>query len=275
MNSVKRILILLFCAYVLVAVLFIVFQRNIIFIPQSIEPGRGDPPADLGKAVKITSEDGVLISGWWIEQVDSKNSPTLLYCHGNGATLPGLTHVAKLFKDYGLNALLFDYRSYGESQKAPLSEEGIMKDARAAYDWIINEQNIPNNRIVIWGHSLGGAVAARLSTERDPAALITEGVFPSIQKMANSRYPWLPITTQMIFDKFETAKYLSIREMPLLMLHAENDNIIPYDLGLVAFEEARAPKEWLILKDISHNDFPSVESLYREKILSFIKKQVP
>lgn len=245
-------------------------QRVMLYHEQATEAVT--PPSVVTEDVRFKSADGIELHGWWIDGPRGKSGPVLLYCHGNGATLSQLDHVAEIFAGYGLNAFLFDYRSYGTSEKKQLNEEGIAQDARAAYDWIKTEKGFRDDQIVIWGHSLGGAIAARLATERAPEALITEGVFSSVLDMARYQYPWMPLFRFMIFDKYEAAEYLSIRKMPLLMLHAEYDSVIPIDIGQKAFEAAAEPKSWTVIKDTNHNDFPSVHQEYRAQILEFIEK---
>lgn len=255
-------------AYLTYFFMLILMQRVMLYQEQTTEAVT--PPSVVSEDVRFKSEDGTELHGWWIDGPQGKNGPVLLYCHGNGATLSQLDHVAKIFSGYNLNALMFDYRSYGTSEKKQLSEEGLAQDARAAYDWIKTEKGFRDDQIVIWGHSLGGAVASRLATEREPAALITEGAFSSVLDIARYRYPWLPLFEFMILDKYKAAKYLSTRKMPLLMLHAENDTVIPISFGQKAFEMAAEPKNWLLIKDIDHNDFPSVNEVYRKDILEFI-----
>ncbi|MDZ4786401.1 MAG: alpha/beta hydrolase [bacterium] len=259
--------------YILIATFFITFQRKLIYHPPkpiASIPTNYDIPYE---PVTIKTSDDLNLSAWWMPQKESTTSATLLYCHGNGADLSHLSHVTKVFYGYGLNTLFFDYRSYGKSDLGKLTENSIAIDAEAAFQWLLSK-GIPENKIIIWGHSLGSSVAARLAANHDVAGLILEGAFPSMFLMGQERYPWLPLAEFMILDKFDTASYLSTRSTPLLMTHAENDTVIPIKFGMQAFEKASEPKEWLVIKGIDHSDFPMVEKFYKDQIMEFINKSL-
>jgi pimeloyl-ACP methyl ester carboxylesterase len=230
MKQLKIIFIPIFLAYFSVAGVFVAIQSLLVFHPI---PVNGITPAQFGvkdyKDVSFPSFDGVTLTGWWIEHPPSEVShPVLLYCHGNADCISQLANVSKIFYDFGFDTLLFDYRSYGASQKAPLNEKGLDGDALAAYQWL-RAKGIPDNRIFIWGHSLGSSVAAELATQTHPAGLILEGAFPSIYAVSRQRYPWLLVFPFMIWDKFETGQYVTERTCPLLETHAEKDTIIPIE----------------------------------------------
>jgi fermentation-respiration switch protein FrsA (DUF1100 family) len=252
----------IFFAYLTIVAAYFVFQRHLIFHPVGLT---GVTPQNYGlkyQDVAFPSLDGVKLAGWWIQhpQHDSKR-PVLLYCHGNADCVSQLAEVSKIFYDFGFDALIFDYRAYGGSEKAPLSEKAEDVDALAAYQWLN-----------IWGHSLGSSVAAQLATQTHPVGLILEGAFPSIYAVSWQRNPWLLIFPFMIWDKFETGKYVTERSCPLLMVHAEKDTIIPIELGRRVFEKAAEPKQWLMVKGINHNDFPSVAYQYQKPIQEFVAK---
>ncbi len=194
----------------------------------------------------------------------------LLYCHGNADCVSQLAEVSRIFYDFGFDMLIFDYRSYGASQKAPLSETAVDADALSAYHWVI-AKGFKDDHILIWGHSLGSSIAAWLATQTHPAGLILEGAFPSIYAVSRLRSPWLLFPPSMIHDKFETGRYVTQRTCPLLMIHAEKDTIIPVELGWKVFTSAVQPKQWLMVKNINHNDFPSVARQYENPINNFVK----
>lgn len=262
-------------AYLSILGLYVAFQRHSIYYPVGLT---GETPSDYKlipdkewKAVSFTSADGITLTGWWITHHSPVKHPVLLYCHGNADCLSQLAEVSKLFYDFGFDALLFDYRSYGGSQKAPLSEKAVDADALAAYQWL-KAQGIPDNRIIFWGHSLGSSVAAWLSTQTHPAGLILEGAFPSIRAVGQRRTSWLFIPSFLIWDKFETEKFVSQRTCPLLEIHAEKDTVISIELGRKLFEMAAEPKQWLVIKGINHNEFPSVASQYQKQIQLFVNQ---
>ena len=270
MKQFRIILIPTLLAYLTIVGFYVAFQRRLIFHPVGLT---GATPADFHlkgyRDVSFPSLDGVTLTGWWIVHPGKDpRRPVLLYCHGNADCLSQLAEVSKIFYDFGFDALIFDYRSYGGSQKAPLSERAVDGDAQAAYQWL-KARGIPDDRILVWGHSLGSSVAAELASQTRPAGLILEGAFPSIYAVSRQRNPWLLVPPSLIWDKFETGKYVSERTCPLLEIHAEKDTIIPIELGQRTFEEAAEPKKWLVIQGINHNDFPSVAYRYLEPIQAF------
>lgn len=270
MKQLRLILIPLVLAYLSIETCYIIFQRHLIFHPVGLT---GTTPSDYHlkdyKDVSFPSFDGVTLTGWWIQHPGhDSNRPILLYCHGNADCLSQLAEVSKIFYDFGFDALIFDYRSYGGSQKAPLSEKAVDGDALAAYQWL-RAKGIPDNRIMVWGHSLGSSVAAWLATQTHPAGLILEGAFPSICAVSRLRNPWLLVFPFMIWDRFETGRYVTERSCPLLEIHAEKDTVIPIELGQRVFQEVVGPKQWLAIPGIDHNDFPSVAYQYETPIRDF------
>lgn len=271
MRQLKIILIPLVLAYLSIVGGYYLLQGKMIFHPV---PRTEITPKNYGvkyQEVSFPSFDGVTLTGWWIEhpQKDSKR-PVLVYCHGNADCVSQLSEVSRIFYDLGVDVLIFDYRSYGTSEKGTLSEEAVDRDAFSAYRWV-QAKGIKENRMLIWGHSLGSSIAAQLATQTHPAGLILEGAFPSICAVSRVRNPWLFFPPDMIHDKFETGKYITQKTCPLLMIHAEKDTIIPIELGKRVFEGAAQPKVWLIAAGINHNDFPSVAYQYKKPIQQFIQ----
>ncbi len=269
MKQWKIILIPVILAYITILGGFLLAQRSLIFLPT---PLNGDNPQKVGLSyqnVSFPSSDGTTLTGWWIHHRSGPSPrPVLLYCHGNGANLSLLSEVTKIFYEFGFDELLFDYRSYGASQRAPLSEKAVDQDSLAAYRWL-QARGEPESRILIWGHSLGSSVAAWLATQTHPAGLILEGAFPSTLAISRQRYPWLWVPPFLIKDPFNTGDYVQKRTCPLLEFHAEKDTIIPIQLGRSVFEKAAEPKQWVVIKGIDHNDFPSVANQYKDRVMNF------
>lgn len=264
---------LVFC-YLAIVAGFYLDQQNLVFVPM---PNNGTTPQKYGlteyEDVKFKNPEGQTLDGWWVHHSDGQPHPVLLYCHGNAANLSLLSQVSKLFYDFGFDALLFDYRSYGDSEgsKTGLSEKAVDEDALSAFQWL-KDKGIDEHGIIIWGHSLGSSVAAQLATQTHPAGLILEGAFPSIYAVSRARFPWLWIFPFMIHDKFETVRYVAERTCPLLEIHGESDTIIPFALGERVYQAAAEPKQWLAIPGMNHLDFPSVATQYQQPIMDWVAK---
>ena len=271
MRQLRIILIPIILAYLSIVGGYYALQNKLIFHPV---PLTGVTPKDFGlkfEEVSFPSSDGVTLTGWRISHPEKdKKRPMLLYCHGNADCVSQLAEVSRIFYDFGFDMFIFDYRSYGGSEKAPLSEESVDRDALSAYHWVTSK-GFKDDHIIIWGHSLGSSIAAWLATQTKPGGLILEGAFPSIYAVSRLRNPWLLFPPSMIHNKFETGKYVTQRTCRLLMIHAEKDTIIPIALGRKVFEGAAEPKKWIEVKGINHNDFPSVAREYAKPIHEFVQ----
>jgi uncharacterized protein len=259
--------------YIVAITYLLINQRSFIYSPRARDERNPGQFAVPYKEVQIPVNRDQVLSAWWIEQGNNTENINLVYCHGNGASLSSLAHVSKIFYSYGWNALLYDYRGYGNSSKNPagLSEESLAEDARVAYDWLEAKPQ-KAGRIFIWGHSLGSAVAARLAYERQSArALVLEGAFPSTWRMARYRYPWAWLPRSFILDNFASEEYVSNSYMPKLFIHAEHDRIVPPPFGEELYNRANGKKHWILVKDVGHNDFPDVEHRYREEIMGVVR----
>jgi fermentation-respiration switch protein FrsA (DUF1100 family) len=204
--------------------------------------------------VWFTSEDGTRLFGWYVA---SRRSPAvLLWCHGNaGNMIHRLENLAALY-EIGLSVFLFDYRGYGRSEGTP-SEQGLYQDARAAYGYLTDVRHIDPARLVVFGRSLGAAVAGNLASERKVAGLILESAFPSVAAMAKEQFGGLP-THWLLGSRFPLVERLKSIRAPMLMIHGDQDTIVPFPLGEQVFLAAPGPKSLYVVKGADHNNLPFV-----------------
>ncbi len=160
-------------------------QRNIEAAPDSI----GLPFED----VSLDTDDGETLHGWFVPL--ERSCGTVLICHGNGGNISHRLETLEIFNRLGMQTFIFDYRGYGKSTGTP-DERGTYLDAEAAWRWLVNEKNVVPDELIIFGRSLGGALAAWLGKEHKPKALIIESSFTSIPDLAAGIYPWLPVRLQ-------------------------------------------------------------------------------
>lgn len=209
-------------------------------------------PQDLGLSFAVRrfpAADGVQLYAWWLPGKPDRS--TVLYLHGNGGNLSyHLEHIA-LFARAGYGVLAADYRGYGNSEGRP-GEDGSYRDARAAWDHLTQVLGVPPDRILIYGHSLGSAIAAHLATEVEPRALLVEGGFVSVPERAAELYPWLPVRL-LARIRYPTAEFLGRATCPVTVLHARDDEIIPYAHGERLFAAAAHPQAFIPLHG-GHND---------------------
>jgi fermentation-respiration switch protein FrsA (DUF1100 family) len=246
-KAVLRILVLL----VLVAALMLLFERRLIYFPMRAHDAT---PRGLGLAheeLALRTEDGVNLHGWFLPVPESRL--TLLVCHGNAGNVShrldrALLAQARLRTD----VLLFDYRGYGRSEGSP-DEEGTYADARAAWRWILAKGHRPE-RIVLFGESLGAAVALQLALDTQGArALVLESPFASIPEMAREVYPFLPLWP-LVRTRYDNVAKAPRLRVPLLVLHGDRDDIVPFAQGRRVFEAAPQPKSFHAIRGASHND---------------------
>jgi fermentation-respiration switch protein FrsA (DUF1100 family) len=258
--------------YLCILVLLRLFEPHLIYFPGQ-QRSLLAPPARLEllvERVEIPTEDGVKLVGWVIPAESDSSGLWLLICHGNAGNLSEFDrplHYAGL-RQLGLSLLAFDYRGYGESDGTP-SEQGLYRDADAAYRFLRETRGVPADRIVVFGHSLGSAVAIDLVSRQPAAGLIVEGALTSAVDRGQELYPYIPVRriARSLFGSIDKVAGITV---PKLFLHAGGDEVIPPAHGRRLFEAAREPKTFVELEG-GHGDAFDVDSArYFGSIASFL-----
>lgn len=225
-------------------------ERSFIYFPERDLVG---DPGDYGLAfddVTFTTDDGVELHGWF---VPGDSDVTWLWFHGNAGNISDrLENLRLLHDELAVSVFLIDYRSYGRSEGSP-SEEGTYRDAETALAYLLWRPDVDPNRIVYFGRSLGAGVAVELATQRPPHALILESPVPSIPEMVRYHYRFLPIGW-LIRTKYDSLSKIGDVRVPLLVLHGDRDEVVPFRGGQKLFEAANEPKQFYTIEDAGHND---------------------
>lgn len=238
-------------AYGGIAALLFFSQENLAYYPQ-IGREIQSTPRDHGldyEPLTLTTADGERLGAWFIPARHAHG--TALILHGNAGNISHRMDTIAMFHRLGYSVLIFDYRGYGRSTGQP-SEEGLYRDAQTAWDHLTRQRGIAPQRIVLFGESLGGAVAAWLAAREQPGALVLSSVFTSAPDLAADLYPWLP-TKWLVRMHYDTRAALAQTSCPVLVAHSPDDEIIPFRHGQRLFEAAPDPKVFLQLAG-GHND---------------------
>jgi len=200
--------------------------------------------------VWFSSADGTKLFGWYVEAAADR--PVILWCHGNaGNVIHRLDNLGKLFRS-AFSVFVFDYRGYGRSQGRP-SEEGLYLDAVGAYNYLTRTRMIRPERLILFGRSLGAAVAGDLASQKPAAGLVLESSFPSIEAVAKAHYGGLPLHW-LLGAAFRLIDRLPDLSLPKLIIHGDQDDIIPLALGRQVFDASLPPKSFYVITGAGHNN---------------------
>ncbi|MFH1371629.1 MAG: alpha/beta hydrolase [Planctomycetota bacterium] len=233
-------------------------------------------PAELGldfEQVTFRTGDRLNLHGWFVPASakplgEIGTDFTVLYCHGNGGNMMFFLDTVNLLNGLGLNCFIFDYRGYGSSQGSP-SENGTYLDVRAAYRWLTKKKGIPQQKIIIFGWSLGGSVAAYLAARTRSAGLVIEGAFTSYADIGSKYYPYMPVRWFARF-KYPTIDYVRKVKCPILVIHSRDDETVPFEFGLELYDAANEPKEFVELRG-GHNEAYLISSeTYKKSWLKWL-----
>lgn len=266
---IRLIVIGLICYAALVAVLYL-FQERLVFLP-GIGGGMLGTPADVGmdfEEVWLDTADGERLHAWWLPHPQARAS--VLFSHGNAGNISHRMDSLRIFHELELNVLIYDYRGYGNSSGRP-SEEGTYRDARAAWDWIVNAAAVAPDEVFLFGRSLGGAVSAWLATEVDAAGLILESTFTSVADIGAEVYWWLPVRVLARLE-YDTLQRLSQTTMPVLIVHSPEDEIIPFSHAERLLKAHPERTELLELAGDHNTGFLRYRSRYLEGLDAFISR---
>lgn len=230
----------------------------LIFFPGHLSADRSAPSdhgLPRGEEVWLRAADGVRLHGWWIPPEGGGGCGAVLFLHGNAGHLAGRAFLARRLSAAGYGALLVDYRGYGRSEGSP-DEEGLRLDARAAHRHLLRERGVPPDRLVVAGHSLGAAVAARLATERPAAGVVLTGAFVSVPELGAELYGWLPdgMFRGWPTQRFETRARAAELELPALVARGGRDRVVPSAQTRAVHEALAGPARWHEAPAAGHGD---------------------
>lgn len=224
-------------------------QRALLYYPSDRLP----TPAEIGATdydvVQLTTADGLVLTAWHAAAMEDR--PTIVYLQGNAGNIAGRVPKLRPFRAAGYGVLLVGYRGYGGNPGTP-SEAGLLADGEAGLAYLA-DAGVPPDRVVLFGESLGTAIAVRLAADRQVAALVLEAPFTSIIDAGRYHYPFLPVET-LAEDRFDTIRHITGVSAPVLIVHGERDRIVPVTQGRRLLAAAPGPKRGVFLRGAGHNN---------------------
>jgi fermentation-respiration switch protein FrsA (DUF1100 family) len=259
-------LIAIACVTIFVVVYLMFNENSLIFYPSLYPDGDWQPRALTFTDAWFESADGQKLHGWYVAH--EKPLAVVLFCHGNGGNVTDRADkLRQMNRVAQASILVFDYRGYGRSGGFP-SESGVLADARQARAWLAKQAGIAEEKVVVMGESLGGAVAVDLAAADGARGLILENTFTSIPEVASAHYPWFPASL-FLRTRFDSLHKIPAYHGPLLQSHGDRDSIVPYRIGRRLFDAANEPKRFLSLAGADHNDLHS--RAYYKEVRTFLE----
>jgi fermentation-respiration switch protein FrsA (DUF1100 family) len=256
-RRLSRALLQLCIGYAGILVALLLLEDQLLYHPSS-DDGTPPPPGIAVEDVSLTSAAGTLLSGWWSTPKGWKPADgAVLFCHGNGGYLAHRRGVFRPWLDMGQAVFLIDYPGYGKSGGSP-SEAGCYAAGDAALAWLTQVQRVPDRRVVLYGGSLGGAVAIDLARRHPCRALFLVSTFTSFPDMAAKAFPWLP-GRWLVRNRFDNLGKIADCRVPIFVVHDRGDGLIPFAQGERLFAAAPEPKQFVATTGIHHNDQPGTD----------------
>ncbi|MFL5339925.1 MAG: alpha/beta hydrolase [Gemmataceae bacterium] len=237
-RRLRRLTVFILVGYLIVLGVMLALENRLLYFPSRF-PGDWHEPRDLDKQdVTLVAADGTSIHAWWCPRPGATGA--LLHCHGNGGNLSHRAGVyAALQREQNVSVLGFDYPGYGRSGGKP-SEAGCYAAAEAAYEWLTIRQQVPPERLILFGESLGGGPATELATRRPYRALVLFSTFTSAPDVGRDHYPLLPVRLLMR-NRFDNIRKVPELTRPVFIAHGDADSLISPDHARRLFDAVRAP----------------------------------
>jgi len=227
---------LLILIYVVITVIVYFYQRKLLYHPFSPQI-TGEGLVHNFETINFKTSDNFVLKGWF--HLKNSNKKTILFLHGNAGNLDNRIDKLNSLGSMEINFLIIAWRGYSGNLGSP-SEVGLYKDALGAIKWL-NEKGISNDQIVLYGESLGTAIATEVGQNKNFAGIILEAPFTSMVDMGQKIYPIFPVRF-LLKDKYESKNKIKNLKSPILVLHGRKDKIVPFYMGEKIFEMANNPK---------------------------------
>ncbi|MBN1333520.1 MAG: alpha/beta hydrolase [Synergistales bacterium] len=264
-----RVFVIIIIIYVSLSGIVFLFQDRLIFQPWK---EMSLYPSDIGlsfEEVELECSDGTRISGWFLPH--DKEKGVFLFFHGNAGNMSHRMDTLELFHDLGMSVLIIDYRGYGNSRGKP-SEQGLYQDGIAAWEHLVRTRGVDPSRIILFGRSLGGAVAAHVASISTAGGLILESTFTSAGDLGREVFPFLPVR-QLLRHKFDILSRIRSVTFPVMVIHSREDDIIPFKLGKRLYDLINSPDKMILVIRGDHNTgFWESREIYIEGLNHFLEK---
>jgi fermentation-respiration switch protein FrsA (DUF1100 family) len=268
-------LIAFFVAFLIGCLAFVFLLRR-LELAITFHPVRASSDKNLSaeaEDVWFAAADATKLHGLYFASKTKPATATVVYFHGNSGNVSYVTWVARRLATRGFNVLLFDYRGYGQSGGEVGAESGLYADGDAALAYVLENKDATPAKVVLYGESLGTAVAADVASRHSCGAVILESGFSSASSVASRKFPWLPRWLHFLSrNRFESARKLKSVRAPILITHGDSDGIFPTEEAQALFAAANEPKKLLIFPGAGHNVFGSVGDSYLRQVEEFIRK---
>ena len=247
MNNLLKLFLTIFLIYFVILFFLFFYQRNLLYHPHENNYSGDQLTVDI-KEVKITTQDNIELLAWYHEK-NLKDYKTILYFHGNAGSLENRIHKLNHFKNLDINFLIIAWRGFSGNEGKP-SEKGLYEDGESAVKWLLNK-GIEEKNIILYGESLGTGIATHISQNKNFAGVILETPFTSMVDVAKTFYPYIPVSL-VLKDKFENKKKMKNISSPILVMHGELDQIVPFRMGEKIYKIANNPKYSYFTKYDNH-----------------------
>ena len=271
--------------YVALCVALYFYQTRLIFKPTTL---LSETPAEqllayeevwIGSSGEAAdTEQG--LHGWWLPGLPGKLadlSLTLLYLHGNGENIGANLGLAHRYQQMGFNVLIVDYRGYGLSPGPFPSEQRVYEDAIAAHRYLTASRQISHQQLWLFGHSLGGAIAIELATQRPAAGLIVQSTFSSMRQAVelSGQYGWVPVNW-ILTQRFDSAAKVPQLSLPVLYIHGLEDDTTAAAMSEQLHDASPPPKQLWLVPEAGHNNVASTAgATYFTTVETFIQQTQP
>ena len=242
-----QLFLIIFLSYLFFLVFLYFYQRNLLYHPNENNYTGDEILVDI-KKVKILTSDNIELLGWYHEK-NLKNYKTLVYFHGNAGSLENRIHKLNYFEEMNVNFLIIAWRGFSGNEGKP-TEQGLYEDGKSAINWLV-KRGVEEKNLILYGESLGTGVATHLAQNKNYAGVILETPFTSMVDAAKIFYPYIPVSL-LLKDKFENYKKVENIKFPILIMHGEVDQIVPFSMGKKIYEISNEPKYSYFTKYDNH-----------------------